>query len=375
MALTAQRYCRRMSENTPFYQPAPNPTDADSALSPHAQQNDGLGYLRVVEDPGVRSRVLYFSAVGFPVVIHFAVWVEYLIRGYSFIGEALYSNMAGLATFVASIPMLVLGICGIVVAKSSATSEKVIGSLLFGATVMIEVIWLAIDIGGIVGFSHSEFFWGAGAALQFALYMIAWNFVRGRALWVNMTAAGAAVVMAVVWRLSIYNMADLWYTAYESGPAAEFYGVFVYLIWVGLAFAGLSLMHLLGNAATKMSKVSMPGPQGSLAPASSHTQMDGMSANTDSGDFGHSPVGSGPSRTMAMQTKTNTLAIVSLVSAFFISIVAVITGHMALKQIEQTGEQGRGLALTGLVIGYVSLGLGIVMVIVTLSGMASMYSY
>src|SRR5918993_1298200 len=61
--------------------------------------------------------------------------------------------------------------------------------------------------------------------------------------------------------------------------------------------------------------------------------------------------------------KTNTLAIVSLVSSlvglfilpFIGSIVGVITGHMSLSQIKKTGEQGRGLAFAGTIIGYVGL--------------------
>ncbi|CAD6006940.1 DUF4190 domain-containing protein [Agreia sp. COWG] len=53
--------------------------------------------------------------------------------------------------------------------------------------------------------------------------------------------------------------------------------------------------------------------------------------------------------------KYNVLAIISLVSAFFVSLVAVITGHMALGQIKRTGEKGRGLAITGLVLGYLGI--------------------
>ena len=53
--------------------------------------------------------------------------------------------------------------------------------------------------------------------------------------------------------------------------------------------------------------------------------------------------------------KTNTLAIVSLVSAFFVSLAAVITGHLALGQIRRTGEGGRGLAVAGLVLGYLGI--------------------
>ena len=56
-------------------------------------------------------------------------------------------------------------------------------------------------------------------------------------------------------------------------------------------------------------------------------------------------------------TSLNTLAIVSLASAVSVvgALVAVITGHIALKQIKQTSEAGRALALTGIVLGYLHL--------------------
>ncbi len=38
-------------------------------------------------------------------------------------------------------------------------------------------------------------------------------------------------------------------------------------------------------------------------------------------------------------------------------IVAVITGHVARSQIKRTGEAGEGLALAGLIAGYISIGL------------------
>lgn len=54
--------------------------------------------------------------------------------------------------------------------------------------------------------------------------------------------------------------------------------------------------------------------------------------------------------------KTNVLAIVSLVASIVgFGLVGVITGHIGLNQIKQTGEQGRGLAIAGLVIGYISI--------------------
>ncbi|POH74284.1 disulfide bond formation protein DsbA [Arthrobacter glacialis] len=66
---------------------------------------------------------------------------------------------------------------------------------------------------------------------------------------------------------------------------------------------------------------------------------------------------------------TNTLAIVSLVSSFFVGIAGVITGHIALSQIKRTGEEGKGLAIAGLVIGYVmtlAAIVGVIAVVVSL---------
>lgn len=62
---------------------------------------------------------------------------------------------------------------------------------------------------------------------------------------------------------------------------------------------------------------------------------------------------------------TNVLSIISLVTGllgftfapFIGSVAAVITGHLALNQIKHTQEQGRGMAVAGLILGYVALGL------------------
>lgn len=73
--------------------------------------------------------------------------------------------------------------------------------------------------------------------------------------------------------------------------------------------------------------------------------------------------------------KMNVLAIVSLVasilSSFFFSIVAVVTGHIALRQIKRTGEQGRVLAIIGLVLGYLGLAGAIVIGIFVIAAIAA----
>ena len=73
-------------------------------------------------------------------------------------------------------------------------------------------------------------------------------------------------------------------------------------------------------------------------------------------------------------TKLNTLAVVSLAAAIsWVGAVAgVITGHIALAQIKRSGEKGRGLAITGLVLGYLyiagSIFFGILMLLFRMRG-------
>lgn len=77
--------------------------------------------------------------------------------------------------------------------------------------------------------------------------------------------------------------------------------------------------------------------------------------------------------------RESTLAIVSLISGilgwtilpFIASIVAVITGHLAKKEIRESGGtmSGDGMALAGIILGYTMIGLallGIIIVVVAL---------
>jgi hypothetical protein len=51
--------------------------------------------------------------------------------------------------------------------------------------------------------------------------------------------------------------------------------------------------------------------------------------------------------------KTNVLAIVGFILAFFVSVAGIIVSAIALRQIKQTGEGGRGLAIGGVVVGII----------------------
>jgi hypothetical protein len=53
----------------------------------------------------------------------------------------------------------------------------------------------------------------------------------------------------------------------------------------------------------------------------------------------------------------NTLSVVSLASALtgIASLMAIITGHISLAQIKRSGENGRVLAIVGVVLGYLNI--------------------
>ncbi|OBB77400.1 DUF4190 domain-containing protein [Mycobacterium sp. 852014-52144_SCH5372336] len=51
--------------------------------------------------------------------------------------------------------------------------------------------------------------------------------------------------------------------------------------------------------------------------------------------------------------KTNSMAIAALVSSLVLAPLGIVFGHIALSQIKRSGEDGRGLAIAGLVIGYI----------------------
>jgi hypothetical protein len=83
------------------------------------------------------------------------------------------------------------------------------------------------------------------------------------------------------------------------------------------------------------------------------------------------PTMPGPGGSLPVQRSINSMAIVSLVAGiagyviphpFIAGIVAIVTGHMARRQIRQTGEGGSGFALAGLILGYVHLLLSVLLV-------------
>lgn len=67
--------------------------------------------------------------------------------------------------------------------------------------------------------------------------------------------------------------------------------------------------------------------------------------------------------------------IVSIVGFGWISLVAVILGHLSLSQIKRTNEQGHGLALAGTIIGYVGILFSIIGGIIAIIYFIALASY
>ncbi|MFI2837593.1 DUF4190 domain-containing protein [Mycolicibacterium sp. PDY-3] len=65
---------------------------------------------------------------------------------------------------------------------------------------------------------------------------------------------------------------------------------------------------------------------------------------------------------------TNTMAIVALITGLTIAPLGIVFGHIALSQIKRTWQDGRGLAIAGLVLGYLGLGFSILTLILIAAG-------
>jgi hypothetical protein len=76
--------------------------------------------------------------------------------------------------------------------------------------------------------------------------------------------------------------------------------------------------------------------------------------------------------TNGMAVASMVLGIVGITIGWFLmaipSVLAVIFGHVALGTMRRTGQQGRGMAIAGLVTGYIVVGVVAVLLLAALAG-------
>jgi hypothetical protein len=75
----------------------------------------------------------------------------------------------------------------------------------------------------------------------------------------------------------------------------------------------------------------------------------------------------GPARTNGLAIASLACGLAQFVFGPLATIPAIVLGHMARSQIKRTGEQGAGLALAGLVLGWGTVILGIVLIAAALA--------
>lgn len=74
-----------------------------------------------------------------------------------------------------------------------------------------------------------------------------------------------------------------------------------------------------------------------------------------------------------MPPSTNGLAIASVILAFVFPVAAIILGHVALSQINESrgAQEGRGLAIAGLILGYTFTALAFLFMLLILASVAT----
>ncbi|MGY6497158.1 MAG: DUF4190 domain-containing protein [Microcella sp.] len=87
----------------------------------------------------------------------------------------------------------------------------------------------------------------------------------------------------------------------------------------------------------------------------------------------HNPYASQPGQG-GYPPRTNVLAIVSLITAFIAPPAGLVLGIIAYRQIARTGEEGKGLALAGAIVGGVFTGFILLFFIAWLGMFISMFA-
>jgi hypothetical protein len=86
--------------------------------------------------------------------------------------------------------------------------------------------------------------------------------------------------------------------------------------------------------------------------------------------YGYPPPGYPP----VWRRPTNTMAILSLVLAFVFAPAGLVLGIIARKQIRETGEEGDGLALAGIIVGAIASALFVLAIVFWIAAFASITS-
>ncbi len=173
--------------------------------------------------------------------------------------------------------------------------------------------------------------------------------------------------------LGIVLLGRSWWQSLDSGIA----GITLWLQWVttvGLGCAACWGVDAL--AAVSATNAAAPAAQPATVPTVAPTSSPAAQPPTESNSYAVPPSNAayataGPYPPVQ---KTNSMAIAALVSSLVLSPLGIVFGHISLSQIKRTNEDGRGLAIAGLVIGYVGTAIAATYLIIVLVAISSFKS-
>ncbi|WP_170857546.1 MULTISPECIES: DUF4190 domain-containing protein [unclassified Leifsonia] len=182
-------------------------------------------------------------------------------------------------------------------------------------------------------------FWWVPPVLSLCLLTCAWLSLRAR--------HGLAYLAAIPLRLALYGGVFA-LVSYGLAPAIYSGTGYNFGVAVPIVYGISAVLTLISWAVTAWVAALIDGAV--------RRRQGARSALND-------PAGNPQLLTM----RTNSLAIASLIVVFVSSLIGLILGYVALSQINRTGEQGRGLALSAVIIGWVSTGISVVLIIVAVT--------
>ena len=214
--------------------------------------------------------------------------------------------------------------------------------------------------------------WAVGVLALYASWLMATR--RSAVAYATVPVLGVGVLL-LHWVLSLMGLFSPWGIAYNlARPALQFDQTWGSgldplslspFYWTGSEYFVLSrVVEVVGvllclRLATVFEKRAAMAREAAAAQSALRPQ-----ATVGSVAVSGSPVGG--------VAHTNTLAILSLIFAFVFPLIGVILGHVARSQIRRTGEQGVGLTFAALVIGYIAI--GVVLLILVISAVLAIVS-
>ena len=198
--------------------------------------------------PGWAARILFWAAVATGPLRHLAM-LQMVVVGVD--PEVFY--LFSILPIMASVLELVLGICALLLVRSSPMTMRLLGSGLFLLAgvyawfvphLIAAIANLAVDDFALMvdtlTMSIQSVIWAFHGGVVLAGMLVAWNIARNRAWWMHLIAAGYAMLMGLV-----VSFVEFALNTFGSSFATSV--VLTQLVSLALTFVGLGVLHLLGS--------------------------------------------------------------------------------------------------------------------------------